>query len=469
MKRVVTTLLVIVMLVSVVLLSACSGGNSNTTTQSNKTSASTGSSTSTSNSSTSTSKVDEGAPVQIRVAWWGDTKRHELYNQICDAFEAKNPNIKLIREPVSWTDYWDKLTVQSASGGAPDFMGMHPQFASDYVRRGVLEPLDNFVKDGVIDLSNFSQAAIDSGKVNGTIYMVSMGLTGASMFVNNTMLEDLGITIPSFDWTWDDLKTIGIATRKVLDAKGKKDAWLIVDGSGAYQLFRYWVRQNGRVDLYTSDGNIAYTKEDATSWFKMWNDLRNNGVVPDASTTTEYAKATLEDSLFARQKVAIASVPANQYKLYCAALPNAKITMIRNPVMVNGQTAEYVEGAHFAISAKTTPEKKLAAAKLMNFWLNTEDSIKLFKLDQGVPANTKMVEYLNTLLDDQDKAVVAYVNKIASIVTNPTTFPPAGASEVDSLFQQIAEKVRFGQLTPEDAGAQLVSQAQAIVDSNKNK
>jgi multiple sugar transport system substrate-binding protein len=456
MKKMIAIILMAVMLMSVMLLSACGGGD--TATEPEEKPESTG-------TDDSKPAVDEGAPVEIRVAWWGDTKRHELYNQICDVFESKNPNIKLIREPVSWTDYWDKLTVQSASGGAPDFMGMHPQFASDYVRRGVLEPLDTYVKDGTIDLSNFSQAAIDSGTVNGVNYMISMGLTTNTVLVNKSMLEDLGVQVPDFDWTWDDLKAIGSEARAALDAKGKKDSWLREDASGAYQIFRYWARQNGR-DLYTADGDIAYTEEDAASWFAMWKDLRDSGVVPDSATTTEYSKATLEDSLIARGKTAMVSIPPNQYKLYSAALPEAELIMVRNPSKPDGKAGEFVEGAHFAISSKTTPEKKLAAAKLINFWVNNEDSIKLFRLDQGVPANTKMVEFLTPLLDEQDKAIVDYVSKTIEIAA-PTTFPPSGASEVDSLFQQIAEKVRFDQLTPEDAGAQLVSEAQAILDSNK--
>jgi multiple sugar transport system substrate-binding protein len=454
MKKITAIMLMAVMLMSVMLLSACGGGNTNNATEPGST-----------GTDTSEPAVDESAPVEIRVAWWGDTKRHELYNQILDVFESEYPNIKTIREPVSWTDYWDKLTVQSASAGAPDFMGMHPQFASDYVRRGVLEPLDTYVEDGTIDLSNFSQAAIDSGTIDGVNYMISMGLTTNAVIVNKSMLEDLGVTVPSFDWTWDDLKTIGTEARAALDAKGEKDSWLRTDTARDYQVFRYWARQNGR-DLYTADGNIAYTPEDAASWFAMWKDLLDNGAVPDAATTTEYATATLEDSLIARGKVAMVNAPPNQYKLFSAALPEAELIMVRNPSKPDGKAGEFVEGAHFAVSSKTTPEKKLAAAKLMNFWVNDEDSIKLFRLDQGVPANTKMVEFLTPLLDEQDKNIVDYVSKTIELAT-PTTFPPSGASEVNSLFQQIADKVRFGQLTPEDAGAQLVSQAQAILDSNK--
>ena len=39
--------------------------------------------------------------VSIRWSWWGDTKRHELYNSIADKFEEKNPGIKVEREPNS--------------------------------------------------------------------------------------------------------------------------------------------------------------------------------------------------------------------------------------------------------------------------------------------------------------------------------------------------------------------------------
>lgn len=407
------------------------------------------------------------APVEIRAAWWGDTKRHELYNKIIDEFQAANKNITVVREPTSWQDYWDKLTVQSASGGAPDFMGMHPQFANDYLRRGLIEPLDSYIKDGIIDTSNMSKGAVDSGVVDGVNYMIPMGITGQSFFINKTLLTELGVEAPSFDWTWDDLKAVGLKARAAFDAAGKKNVWFIDENSGNYQLFRYWVRQNGK-ELYTKDGNLGFNVEDASTWFTYWNDVRQKKIVPDAATSVEYKKATLENSLFVQKKVAVRAVPVNQYKLYCQALPDAEITIVRNPSKVGGQVGEYTEGAHFAISAKTTPEKKLAAAKLINFWVNTEASMKLFGMDQGVPANTKMAEFIKPNLDQYQIKIMNYVGKIAKIAGS-TIYPPAGASEVDALFQTITEQVMFNTKTPEAAAAELVEKAQAIVDKNKAK
>ena len=46
----------------------------------------------------------DGQKVEIRFTWWGDTKRNDMYNEICDRFEEANPDIKVMREPMSWSD-----------------------------------------------------------------------------------------------------------------------------------------------------------------------------------------------------------------------------------------------------------------------------------------------------------------------------------------------------------------------------
>ncbi len=467
MRKQMVLVLALIMIISATMFSGCG-------TAAPVASASTSASTEATATAAATKSAEESvaatpaapAAVEIRVVWWGDTKRHELYNQICDAFTAENPNITLVREPVAWADYWDKLSVQSAGNGTPDFMGMHPQFANDYVRRGVLLPLDKFISDGVIDLSQFSKSSIDTGIMEGVDYMIPMGITGQSMFVNKTLLESLSIPLPSFDWTWDDIKTIGQQARTAFDAAGKKDTWLIDDNTGNLQLFRYWIRQEGR-ELYTASGDIGFTEEDASSWFTMWKDLRDNNLVPDAATTTEYTKATLEESLFVKSRIAIRGLPANQYKLYSIGLEGNELLINRNPSKAGKQVGEFMEGAHFAVSSSSTDDKKLAAAMLINFWVNSEKSYQFFGMDQGVPGNAKMAEYIKPNLDEYQLKAMDYVGKISLLTGIPVTYPPAGASEVSTLFTTIAEKVMFDALSPQDAAKQLQTEAQAVVDKNK--
>ncbi|MFA6506214.1 MAG: extracellular solute-binding protein [Treponemataceae bacterium] len=417
--------------------------------------------------STPGATTTKAEPVSIRVVWWGDAKRHELYNKICDAFTAANPTITLVREPISWADYWDKLSVQTAGGTAPDFMGMHPQYANDYVARKSLEPLDGYVKDGTLNLSQFSKSAIDSGVFAGVNFMVPMGITSQAFLVNKTFLTDVKVAMPTFDWTYADLKTAAAAARVALDSAGKKDTWLINDNTTNYTLFRYWVRSAGH-DLYKPDGTLGFTEEDLTTWFTYWKSLRDAKLVPDAATTIEYKTATLEMNTFAKGMTGIINIPVNQYGLYKAALPNAELVALRNPSKAAGKIGEFLEGAHFAVSASSPANKKVAAVKLLNFWVNNEKSYDLFKLDQGVPANAKMATYITPTLNDNQKIILDFVSKVSKLTMIPAVYAPAGATEVDSLFRvNVGEKVLFGTLTPEAAAKQIMTEGAAILLKNK--
>jgi multiple sugar transport system substrate-binding protein len=345
-------------------------------------------------------------------------------------------------------------------------MGMHPQYASDYIGRGKIEPLQPFIDSGVLHTDGWAEGVINTGAVNGTLYMLAMGVTFSSVFVNDGLFEQLDIKKPGFDWTWDDLKTIGTEARSKLDAAGMSGTWLMADLSTNLNSWRYFVRQNGH-EIYTADGEIGFTLDDVTDWWTMYSELRELGVIPDPATGTEYATATLEDSLFSRDKVLVILVPVNQFKLYASTFPDKTISIIRNPVAAGKAVGEFPEGAHFAISSTTAPEKKEAAAKLMDFWLNTSAGLELFALDQGVPGNTSLSDAYKPKLDENQLEIYNFVETMSSIGT-PTTFPAAGATEVDALFKSIAESIAFGQTTVQDGAQQFMDQATEILANNKS-
>jgi len=406
-----------------------------------------------------------GEPVEIRAAWWGDTGRHELYGNIIDLFMEEFPHVTVVQEPTSWADYWDRLTVQAAGGNAPDFMGMHPQFAADYAERGVLLPLQPFVDDGTIDLSGWEQPVIDSGVITNELYMLSMGITYSSTFINVGLFNELGVEVPAFDWTWDDLMRIGLQVREAFDERGESFSWIYPDNSGALQLFRQWSRQNGR-ELYYPNGDIQFTVEDVYTWFTLWADLRELNLVPDAATTAEFFGATLEDSMFSREMTLGVSAPVNQFNLHVTTFPDKEIAIIRNPVAPGSPPGELVEGAHFAIAAAGTPERHLAAAQLMNFWLNTPEALAIFGLDQGVPGNLELSWAYLDILTPAQVLNVEFSDAISALPMAPAVFPPAGAGEINSLFELIAEEVRFGMRTPADAAQAFVDEANAIRAAN---
>lgn len=464
MKRKISVLLVAMIILSA-FMSACGGGSSSSAASTASSSAP-ASSAASSAAPASSSAPAEAAPVEIRAAWWGDTGRHELYNKIVDEFQAAYPNVTVVREPTSWNDYWDKLSVQSAGGNAPDFIGMHAaQYGADYVSRGVVEPLDGYIADGIINLDNWAEGVIATGVFGGVNYMIPMGVTFSCSFVNTGVFKELGIDPPGFDWSWDDMKTIGLQVREALDAQGKTSSWLATDDSTNINSMRYFIRQLGH-ELYDAEGNIDMTPEDVEAWLAMYKEFRDLGIIPDAATGVEYTNATLEDNLFSKDKVLIARVPVNQYKLYRTTFPDKEISIIRNQTYTGKAVGEFPEGAHFAVYAKSTDEKKLAAAQLLNFWVNDERGLVLFGLDQGVPGNQVLVnEAVLPTLDEYQLEIVDFANKLMEIAT-PTIYPPPGASEIDAVFKTMAENVAFDAMTPADAAREFHTQAVAIRSKN---
>lgn len=407
-----------------------------------------------------------GEDIEIRFAWWGDTARHEVYNTICDRFEEANPGIKVVREPNSWADYWDKLATQAAGGNAPDIFGMHPQYVSDYAGRNALAEIQTYVDEGLIDISKMSDSVVESGKVNGTLYMAAQGVTFTNQIVNTTLLEKYNGTVPELDsdFTWDEFKAQGQEVVAAAKAAGETIYWCN-DYSGQYNTFRYMARQAGG-DLYGEDGSLDFKKETVEEWFAYWKSLQDEGLVPDGATSTEDSSAALEQKIFTQGKVCFSSVPANQLHLYQQQMPDAVLSCARNPVGNDGARGEYIEGAHFAIASSSDDEKKRAAAKLMNFFVNTEESMELFKMEQGVPANNEMAEYIKGLLDETMTIEIDFVNAVME-VAGQGTYAPVGATEIDTAFKGAAEAVRFGELTPAQAAESFMAEAQAIIDKSK--
>lgn len=148
-------------------------------------------------------------------------------------------------------------------------------------------------------------------------------------------------------------------------------------------------------------------------------------------------------------------------------MPDNNISAIRIPTADDGTRAEYLEGAHFAISSNIDEAHQEAAAKLINFFVNTEQSMELFKMDQGVPANSDMAEFIKPLLDEPNQKAIDFA--LALMPLCDTATPAAkGASEIATAYQTAADKVRYGQEDSATAAAAFMKEANSILEANKN-
>jgi multiple sugar transport system substrate-binding protein len=441
-----------IMLSITLLLSACSGGNGSTQEPAKTPAAD--QKTETPAKEAEPAKVEE---VKLRFSWWGDTKRNEVYNGIVDRFEAEYPHIKVDREFGGWGDYWDRLATQTAGGNAPDIVSMHQFYVSDYARRNTLLDLETVVSSGELNLADFPDTAVNSGKIGETLYMVPKGVTMPGWAFNTKQFDDLGVSYPEMNWTYEDFTAKIAELNKASGGKiyGASD----MSGGQLQPNFRYFVRQNGQ-DLFTADGKLGFTKETLVAWWTMWDELRKQGAIPDAATGTEYEKAPLEQNMFVTGLTALQQIPANQIYLYQQQFKEGEIRMVRMPQKSGGENGEYIEGAYLSISQNSKHPKE--AAQFINFFVNSEKSLELFKVEQGSPASTKMGEFVKPLLDPAQARAVSFIQETLPYA-KPAVYAPLGVKEVEAAFKDNATAIAFGQISIEEATESFMQTAQGIL------
>ena len=94
---------------------------------------------------------ESGSPVELRVAWWGSQDRHNRTIKAIELFQKKYPQIKVTYEFAGWGDYWTKMTTQAAGRNLPDVMQQDYAYITEWSSRGLIAPLDDYVKSGTID------------------------------------------------------------------------------------------------------------------------------------------------------------------------------------------------------------------------------------------------------------------------------------------------------------------------------
>ena len=73
-------------------------------------------------------------------------------------FEAKNPDVELDVNIVAWPGY-AQLAAQMAAKDPPDLVTMHQGVISDYVSRGLLEPMDGILREAGVNPEGFTAAS----------------------------------------------------------------------------------------------------------------------------------------------------------------------------------------------------------------------------------------------------------------------------------------------------------------------
>jgi multiple sugar transport system permease protein len=139
-----------------------------------------------------------GPKTTIRYAMWGGAGEVEMGRQICNAFVALHPDIRIEVSVYPWGQYWAKLQTQAASGLAPDVISLLSGQVGIWINHGALRPLDDFIRRDGLDLNAYHRAPLDNYTWDGQLFGFPMEIAVAAVIYSIDRLEENGI--PRDQW-----------------------------------------------------------------------------------------------------------------------------------------------------------------------------------------------------------------------------------------------------------------------------
>lgn len=133
---------------------------------------------------------------------WGSADEDAVMKKLLEAFEAKNPNIKVKYNHIP-DDYANKMNTVLAGGAAPDvFLTSDGDFGR-WVKSGLILNMQKYVDESGLKLDDIWDSALGRYKFNGKIlgvgdqYALPKDIGPTVLYYNKDIFEKEGVPFPS--------------------------------------------------------------------------------------------------------------------------------------------------------------------------------------------------------------------------------------------------------------------------------
>jgi multiple sugar transport system substrate-binding protein len=391
-------------------------------------------------------------PVEMAVTWWGSQARHDATIKVIEMFMAENPNITITYDFASFPDYWTMNTTKAAGGNLPCVMQQDYAYFKQYVNDGLLLPLDPYIADGTLDLSNVSPDAISGGKVDDKLYALSLGTNSQAFAIDTDLFTQAGVAIPKPDWTWQDFEDINNELHTKLGVYGNAG---LMGQPTIVNIFMNSTYLSLGSGLYALDGkSLGFTNpQPLEDFFSMLVRLQDAGAVP--SYAAELANLpTLQNNAFTSGKAAMIFAHTNQVvALWTAAGADRHIQLLTVPRAVGAtQSANYFKPSmFFSISSQCkTPE---AAAMFINYFTNSVDANKVLMGERGMPISSAVADGIKSSLTPSQVLGFDFLNSLLGNVSPIRPPDPAANNDISTnvLGPLVMDPMLLNRITPAQA------------------
>lgn len=402
--------------------------------------------------------------IELQITWWGSQTRHDKTIAVIEMFEAEHPNIDIVYEFSNFTDYWTLLSTKAASDSLPDVMQHDYAYLAEWALRGQLMPLDDFIADGTIDVSNIAQSILNSGKIDGQTYGLSLGSNSQAFILDVDAFEAAGLDLPSPNWTWQEFEETVLKLHEELDIWG---FGTLLDDEALWKSLQIG---HGRWAFSDDGTSLGYDDEQPMiDHLNMILRLQDAGAIPSIEEEIEYDTTGPEGSPLVLGKSAIQYQWSNQVLAVAnAAGPDRNFKLWHLPRPEGGQSSNYVKPSMF-FSIPATAEHPQEAAMFIDFFTNSLEANEILAAERGVPVSAPVREHLLPNLDPVMAETFDFLVRVeADSSPVPPPDPPGYADlRLNVYGPQFVDVVRFGEMTPEEAVEFFREEANRILAQNR--
>lgn len=389
----------------------------------------------------------------IKASWYGGQDVHDRMQRALGVFTDKNPDIAVDVEFAPFADFYDRLPVQYAGGGAPDVHRHSMTYLFDYIERGQLADLTPYV-GSVIDTSSLYPGVVEIGTTGDAIQAIGNNQIAISLFHNTRKLEEAGVLDRLDGLTWDGFKEIAIA----LGEAGGEQHYGTNDGGAFFAFLELFVTQRGK-SLY-ADGGLGFERQDLVDWFTFWQEMRAARGAPPASVTAE--SGGFQNAPLVRDLAAMQTGWCQQLVFY-QTLMTEELGIVPCPSPEGGaDNGHLIRALDFWVvpARSTNPDE---AARLIDFLLNDEEAIEILGLTLGGPASDKASEILQRTADEANLKVLRYLEDLRADASPLTPGWIRGHGELESLLNRLNAAIGFDQSSPEAAADDFFAEADFVL------
>lgn len=392
--------------------------------------------------------TSEGKQIEIDYFSFSASPDYENeLNQMIEAFEEENTDIKVNIELAAYDDYFTKLQTRIAGGQAPDVFELNYENFVQYASKGTLADLSEFInEDKNFNPDQLNEEAFKAYQFDGKQFGMVESFSNVVTFYNKDMFDEAGIEYPTADWKWAD----ELEAAKQLTNEGNS-VWGTYAPLTMNEFFKVAAQNNG--SIFDENGKPTINSAENLETLKyMVDNVRKHKVSPSPADMSGQAS----EDLFKNGQLAILhtgiwmfgqfeDVPFEWDIQLEAGNTQKAHHFFANGLAVSNDSEE--KEAAYKFAAFMSASEKAAQIRVDSSWelpaITNEEILKPY-LEEPSPANREVVfEALDTLV-----------------------LPPAvnDWSRISDITDIEFQKVLNGDITPEEALENLESEYIKIVE-----